>query len=776
MLITDQNHPPIQQNLTCNIMKINYLNLILLVLCLITIQQAQGQQNAGRPKIGLTLSGGGAKGMAHIGILEALDSAGLKVDYITGTSIGSIVGGLYAAGYSGKAIEKIARKLDWGLLFSTTPQMDVIGIEEKDEFDKYALEIPFVNGKFKIGRGIIEGQELWLKFNELFEPVNNVTDFNKLSIPFACFGTDLSTGNAVKMDHGNITTCIRASMAIPSVFTPVKWEGKTLADGGMVNNFPVLDVKKMGADFVIGVNLNNGGLDKAEDLETMFDVLLQIAFFKDAMTFESHKAQCNIYIQPDLKGYGTGSFFDADSIIDIGKETAKLYYPKFKRMADSLNAIYPPEKPFVANRLPKTKTIDIGKFSVTGLENTTEKFFFGLSGLKDKKMIGKTNFSNQKVAESIRNIYGSRYYKKIEYDYLKSDSGKTEMRFKVEENPLTYVKFALNYNTFTNLGLIFNMTSREFLLKESRASAKVILSANPRLFAEYYKYLGKERKYGANLSYYNENMDLPFYTDYRLTETLRSKYTLYDLRLQRNINSLMYIGLSQQYINSRIKTTESPTVSFDGKNAFWSTYLSLGISSVDKKYFTTNGWRVRMDAGYSYGQSPDFTKVTNGIVQTHDSLGYNYSNFSRVLMQAEHFSPLNHKFVLSQRGSFGLIAAENPYPGNTFHVGGISEQILNQVVFAGLNEWEIRTGSIAIFQLGLQYKLSKSAYITGRANVGVFDFYHSASSTNTSNGTFISGYALTFGLMTPIGPIEMTTMYCDQDGTVRTNLNLGFRF
>jgi NTE family protein len=155
----------------------------------LAVTQSQSQ----RPKIGLTLSGGGAKGLAHIGILKALDSAGLKIDYITGTSMGSIIGALYATGYSGDDIEKLARPLDWELLFSASPQLSSISIEEKSEYDKYALEIPFENGKFKLGKGIIAGQELWLKLSELFAPVYNVTDFSKLSIPFKCFGTDLET-------------------------------------------------------------------------------------------------------------------------------------------------------------------------------------------------------------------------------------------------------------------------------------------------------------------------------------------------------------------------------------------------------------------------------------------------------------------------------------------------------------------------------------------------------------------------------------------------------
>ncbi|MEO8146535.1 MAG: patatin-like phospholipase family protein [Bacteroidia bacterium] len=742
----------------------------LVVMCALSFQNVFPQQNNKCPKIGLTLSGGGAKGLAHIGILQAIDSAGLKIDYITGTSMGSVVGGLYAAGYSADTIETIARTLDWDLLFSTSPQIGAISIEEKDEFNKYALEIPFQHGKFKIGKGIIEGQELWLKFAELFQPVYNITDFNKLPIPYACIGTDLATGNAVVMDRGNIITCIRASMAIPAVFTPVQYEDKTLVDGGIVNNFPVLDAKSMGADIIIGVNLNKG-LNKAEDLKTTLDILMQMAFFKDAADFEKHRKQCDIYIAPDLQGNSAGSFDNGDSIIDIGKKCGQLYYPIFKHLADSLNALYPDKKPFVKNRLPVIKTMSIDKYTVTGLDRTTEKFFFGLSGLHS----GKT-YSYKREAESIRAIYGSRYFKSIKYDCIPLDSGKTEMRFKVEENPLTAVKFALNYNTFTDLSLILNITSRDLLFKESRAVATVSVSENPRLNLEYYKYLGSNRKYGLNLAFFDEHIDFPVYDDFKLYETLRSKYFLFDARVQYNINLNMYIGLSQQYNNSRLKTIGSPATTFDGTNTFWNSYLSFIYNSIDKKYFTTKGWKVRASAGYVYNQSPDFTVVNDGVEVNNDSLGYNYGNYVRLLVKADHFTPLNTKFVFTQNVSLAYMITDNPYLPNSFQVGGISENLLNQVTFAGLSESEVKTGSIASGQLGLQYKLAKTAYLTGRVNVGLYDFHNVAMSDISLNNNFLSGYGLTFGLMSPIGPIELTAMYCDQDGKVRSNLNLGFKF
>jgi NTE family protein len=741
--------------------------LNILALLLICIGSAIAQTSA-RPKIGVTLSGGGAKGFAHIGILQAIDSAGLKVDYITGTSMGSVVGGLYASGYSGNSIEDFARELDWNILFSTAPQLNAIRIEEKDEFNKYALEVPFEAGKLKIGTGVIEGQELWLKFAELFYPVYNITDFSQLSIPFKCIATDLSTGDAVVMGDGNLITAIRASMAIPAIFTPVQYHEKTLVDGGVVNNFPVLDVKEMGADFVIGVNLNKG-LAEAKELKTAFDVLLQIAFFKDASMFEQHKKECDIYILPDLEGHGTGSFSAADSIIDIGKKYGRLYYPRFKKLADSLNLLYP--ETFEKDRLPKTKVVNIRSYSVDGLKNTTPEFFFGLLALEEN-----VDFSNEKLAEAIRTAYGSRYYKKIQYDFITDDSGKTDLKFKVEENALTAVKVGLNYNTATKLSLIINITSRDLLFKESRALGSVSVSENPRLNLEYFKYLGKHRRFGFNTTYYKEIIDYPIYDDFDLSETLRSNYSYVDLRLQYSLTRNSYIGANHQFNNSRLRTIESPDITFKTKDRYYHTYLGYQYNNVDKKYFTTRGWRIRVDAGIVYGQRTDYSTIENGNETSTDTTLFDTKNYGRLFFKADRFASVHPKLVFIQNITAGFLTSDQPYPTNAFQLGGIGENFINQVQFYGLNDIEIKTGSVVSGQLGLQYKLAKSIYLTGRVNIALYNFHNESFSSLSASRNFLSGYGLTFGYDSAIGPIDITAMFCDQDGSFRTNVNLGFRF
>ena len=164
-----------------------------------------------RPTIGITLSGGGAKGLAHIGILKAIDSAGLKVDYVTGTSMGSILGALYAAGYSGDSIEKVVRNIDWDILLSNASSLRSLIMEEKEEYSKYAVELPWENHRFQLPSGVLESEELWLKFSELFFSVYNIKDFSKLPRKFKCIAADVSSGEAVVLHKGEIVTAVPVS-------------------------------------------------------------------------------------------------------------------------------------------------------------------------------------------------------------------------------------------------------------------------------------------------------------------------------------------------------------------------------------------------------------------------------------------------------------------------------------------------------------------------------------------------------------------------------------
>ncbi|MBN1534412.1 MAG: patatin-like phospholipase family protein, partial [Spirochaetes bacterium] len=294
------------------------------------------QQKAGtRPKVGLVLSGGGAKGIAHVGVLKVLEEAGVKVDYIAGTSMGSIVGGFYAIGYDAKSLEKFALEEPWDELLSDEMSLRNIPIEEKNDESKYILSFALKGFGFELPKGVIKGQKLMTRLSILTLPYHQVQDFNKLPIPFRCVATDIETGEAVVFDRGFLPKALRASMSIPSALTPVEIDGRLLVDGGVVRNFPVSDVRAMGADIVIGVDVG-APLYKKEEITSLAEILEQsISFLNDISTKQERK-KCDILILPDIRGLGVTDFAKAKDIIKRGEDAARSVYPQLKKLAERL--------------------------------------------------------------------------------------------------------------------------------------------------------------------------------------------------------------------------------------------------------------------------------------------------------------------------------------------------------------------------------------------------------------------------------------------------------
>lgn len=720
---------------------------------------------AQRPGVGLTLSGGGARGLAHIGILQAIDSAGLKIDYVTGTSMGSIVGGLYAIGYTGDSIEAMARKLDWNVLFSNRPVLDDISYEEKAEYNRYMIEVPFEYGKPKLASGVISGEQLWLELAKMCWPVRDVKDFSKFSIPFKCIATDVATGEIVTLDSGELVSCMRASMAIPSVFTAVKIGDRKLVDGGVVRNFPTITARDMGADIIIGSNVSNG-LRPADELQTPIDILYQLGFYKDAQDFAEARKLADIYIHHELKGYGAASFGSVDSILEEGKRKGREMYPVFKRLADSLNALYPAPPP-AARRLPVVPDIEITEIRVKGLVHSDEKFFRGRLGLEPGGC-----YSPDKIREAILNVYGTRFYKQITYHMQPLGYGRSELDITVEETPLTYVKLGLHYNTFTNVSAIINITQRNFVVPNSRAFVTVAVSENPRLRAEYFKYLGRKRNVGFGLGAYYENDPLNYYDDFRKIQEYRSKYANVDVHMQFMLNRVMALGVGTRWEYMRVKPKISPYVELDGNNKQYQSFLYYGLNTIDRKLYPTRGAQIQLEGGVVYGQNPDITLREMGEVLPLDSLGYNFNDYQRLTLKMNYYFPLSRKSTLNVNGYAGFNFNYDLELLNDFMIGGVTDFSRNQIPFVGLYDGEINTSSVGAVQLGWQYEAFRNLFLIPRVNAAVYDLNGKAN----PKYKYVTGYGITAGFASRLGPMEATVMYSDQASILKGYVNLGFHF
>lgn len=743
------------------------------LLSLLTVATIQAQEHSTRPKIGLTLSGGGAKGLAHIGILKAIDSAGLKIDYITGTSMGSVIGGLYAIGYSADSIEKIARTIDWDIMLSNQSSLRSVFMAEKDEYGKYVIELPWENHRFRLPTGILEGEELWLKFFELFFPVSEIKDFSKFSIPFKCIATDVGSGEAVVMDSGEIVSSIRASMAIPSFFTAVNIGNKRLIDGGIVRNFPVQDVKRMGADIVIGSNVSSGLLTSTK-VQNAIQVLLQVAFFREAEDHKTEVPLCDIYVRHELDKYNMGSFGQAMDILKEGIEEGRRLYPRLKHLADSLNAIYGPDSANT-DRLPHKEKIEISSFEINSLRNTSIEFFINTLDLKTNHW-----YTAKEISDMVRHAFGTRYYNKILYELYKQQDGSYKIVFEVEENPLTFAKIGLHYDNFSGIGAIVNLTLRNSIISNSRDLITLNIGDNFRARAEHLQYIGRHKNFVSSLNAQYNRFDINTYNSYKTDNAYsesglyRRQYSKLDFNTAFSTDRRFAIGLGFRMEFVHYKPVIRSATAFQGSNSIPTAYGFIKYNSLDKKVLPRRGVKIDAEAGWVLKQKPDVRILENGIDAPGAAADISRHPYPRTVLNVESYHRITRRAtaIASMQSGINFNSSNNIM--NEFSIGGLLPLYNNQVTFAGLPEASAYAPTVAAFLGGLRYEFLTNTYVTGKANVLFTNFINS--SIYFDNPRFLSGYSLTFGYNFALGPLEISVMYADQSRKLRSYVSFGVSF
>ena len=301
------------------------LSCLLLCLCPLVLFAAE----AGKPKIGLVLSGGAARGLAHVGVLKALEEQGIQIDAIAGTSMGAVIGGLYASGYKIDELEKLALGIDWQEALSDAPAREDVPFRRKQDDRDFLVkqQLSFRDdGSLGLPLGVIQGQNLALLLESLLAHSSDIRDFDKLPIPFRAVATDIVNGEKVVFRKGHLPQVIRASMSIPAVFAPVEINGQLLVDGGMVDNIPVDVAREMGVDMVIVVDIGTP-LRGRKQLNTVFDILNQSITLMTRSNSEIQLASLkpdDILIQPALASYGATDFGRSQDIINAGYRATQI--------------------------------------------------------------------------------------------------------------------------------------------------------------------------------------------------------------------------------------------------------------------------------------------------------------------------------------------------------------------------------------------------------------------------------------------------------------------
>jgi len=396
------------------------------------------------PRIGLVLSGGGARGLAHVGVLKVLEELRVPVNCVTGTSMGAIVGGAYAAGSTAAGLEEFVRKADWDDVFRDRPPRAEISTRRKiDEYKTlFAPEYGVTKQGVVLPKGVIAGVAIHSFFRQLTQQAVEIGDFDKLPIPYRAVAADIETGEAVVLSHGSLARAMRASMSVPGALAPVEIDGRLLVDGGIANNLPITEARQLCGDVIIAVNISTPAL-KREEITSALTVGGQLINFLGKVNVERQLASLtprDVLIAPELGDISAASFERADDAMRIGEQAARA-------LAASLSRYSLPPEQYAALRkrqISERKPIGVvDEIRFEGLQRTNPEVLRAVLESKPGEPL-----TEEKVSGDLRRIYGRGDFESVDY-YIQSESGRRVMVIQPREKEWgpDYLRFGLGIAT-----------------------------------------------------------------------------------------------------------------------------------------------------------------------------------------------------------------------------------------------------------------------------------------------------------------------------------------
>ncbi len=697
-----------------------------------------------RPKIGLVLSGGGAKGFAHIGALKVIEEAGIELDYISGTSMGAIIGGLYASGWCAHQIDSIIQNTDFGAMMVDDLPRSVKPIFEKEYGEKYAISISVKDFKIKLPSAVSNGQNSYNFFNRLTRHVSHIDDFSQLNIPFVAFGTNVVTGEGIVFENGDLARTMRASGAFPGLLAPYEINGQLIIDGGITNNFPAKILREKGMDIVIGVNVE-GGLHTKEELSGIDKIIEQVSSFQMVQRSLEQRQYCDLIIYPDVIGFGVADFSDADTLIRRGARAAKIKWDSLVQISGKSGEI----KRIVPELyLNKRDSIDIQDlFIIKNPIYTDEKIldFFPTS------LPGK--ISEEDFYESVINLYGTNTFQYVDYYFTKNEVGDNQLVF----NPRPKVgydrllRLGLHYDNVYKSSLLLNGTFLNLGASNSITSVNVILGDKFRYTANYLVDFGRAPDVGLNsrLDVNTVPVELPV-------------LFLTDTSLQSATFDFDYIDWSNEaYV--RFFSNNNQSIGFNGELKFYRTSTDQLLGNNEQRVVGENG--VYFTGGifskYDSRSNKDFAEtgfysdlklryirpLTSEFFEADDNI--NSFNLDWKFLK---LFKINGNFSLGLSGNIGLLFGEAT-PPYTYFLGGNNKNFVNNFKpFEGLAYAERFGNNLLSGNFYGQIRPFNNQY----ARLGVNFAMLSNAYDNFINQQLIKSISASYGVDTPIGPISIT--------------------
>lgn len=707
-----------------------------------------------KPKVGLVLSGGGAKGYAHIGALKVIRDAGIEVDYISGTSMGSIVGGLYAVGYSPEFIEELVRSQNWNNLLLDKIDRRNLSIDQKAFNEQQFISFPVTKEAVSLPFGIKYGQNISGLLSYLASPVFQYHNFSDFQTPFLCIGTDIATGESVIIDQGNLADAMRASMAIPTVFTPVTIEDHLLVDGGLVNNFPAKELVERGCDIIIGVDVQTHKDYSVKDLSSITAILDRSAgFYRKALNDTAMK-YVDFYINPNLTGYGVSSFEDFDSIILRGERAALSQKNQLRDLGNYLKT-FPDYKTKIRDLQP------LSDFIIDTLIINCENEAYRNSIERTLGLEKGDKVTTEELNDFVQKVYGTLFFNVVKYELEPTANG-TALILNAEVADFGSIGLGIHYDSDYKAGLLLTGNFRNFLIKNTLLETTLGLSENPHISLKYYRNRGLLPGFGMKALWSSFS-----FIDYLNGKDKRGVYRMGNLNVDlyaQSINkqSLAFGGGAQLELTS-LRNDVGVDLGVNNSTytqSYFNFFTYLKYDNWDHSFFPHRGAKANFRAIF----------VTRWLTGGNLNIG----EAAAVLSGEYNIAiPLAKKWTLRTRLNAGLTFGDGIYFSQLFIVGGQGSHYLHGMLsFSGLDVAQLSDRQMMAGRLRLQYNIFKRYYIM--TTLDLVNLSYNKSDLFDVDGGAI-GYGLTLGVDSMIGPIEFSIMGSNYR-SVSAFFNIGFWF
>ena len=709
-----------------------------------------------RKKIGLALGGGGAKGVAHIGVLKVLEEAGMPIDYIAGTSMGALVGALYAIGYSPKEIDSLVSLQDWQLLLSDKVKRDNLTFPEKENSEKYVITLPFgIEKKDRMIDGMVKGQSLQNLFSNLTIGYHDSVDFRSFPIPFSCVAVNIVDGKDYVFQKGSLPVAMRASMAIPAVFTPVKLDSMVLVDGGLNDNYPADVVKRMGADIIIGVDLGSSDLKDREDLSSSVGIVSQIVALHGYDKYQRNLKITDLLVRPDLQPYNSSSFtaHAIDTMIIRGEEAARKKWPDLMDLKQKIgitNSVVPAKKQI---QLPKrSKSFFIRNIYFEGADPHDEKWLLKICKLKENSHI-----SLEQLHNAMAILVGTNAYSNVSYKLI--GEGNKDLHLIVAPKSASSINVGVRFDTDEIVGVLLNGTFDYHTRLHSHFSLTGRIGKKTYGRIDYSLERNPLRNF--NLAYKFTYQDLDIYKNGNkfLNTTFQNHFAEFSYSDMNWLSFRLKAGI--RYENWNYKSILQSTLSdFQLKSEdFINYFVSAHFETLDKTYFPTKGVSLKAD----------YTLYTDNFIKFRG-----HSPFSALGFNFTSVVPLKPKFsiVPSLYGRI-LIGKDAVYPYKNIVGNEVEGHLLdNQMPFDGIHRIETFRNAFMALRLQLRQRIGSQHYVLLTGNYGM----HEDNFFRLLKGHPLYGGSIGYAYNGMFGPANASFNFSNQTKGVQFYANLGFYF